>query len=82
MQLSLFDVLGMCLGMATYSQSVVCTGVKTRLRKLFPEAHSHYVPLCLRCQMPGKKNKKKQTELCRFQGMAVEIFFFQKTKKI
>ena len=66
------DILGKCLGMATHSQSVVCTGVRTRLRKLFPEADSHYMSLCLRCQMPGIK---KQTEMCRFQGVAVEIFF-------
>jgi hypothetical protein len=59
-------------GMTTYTQHVVCTGMKAQLRKIFPEANSHHAHACLRCQLLGKK-RTKPTDLCRFQGRLVEM---------
>ena len=61
-------------GMTTYTQHVVCTGVKAHLQKNFPHAKSHHVHACLRCQKLGEK-KTKRTDLCRFQGRPVEMTF-------
>jgi hypothetical protein len=62
----MFNLPTKCPGMSTYTQHVVCTGVKAHLRKKFPQAKSHHVHACLRCQMVGKKIKR--TDLCRCQG--------------
>jgi hypothetical protein len=59
--------------MTTYTQHVVCTGVKAHLRKIFPEANSHPAHGCLLCQMLGEKGTKRTSDLRRFQGRLVEM---------